>query len=233
MTDPGVFAEYASRYADAVQNVIGASGESVAYFAELKARLSRHAVRGVPINQILDFGCGVGNTTRCLASAFRGARVTGFDLSGPSIEAARSLSGVQWPAIDFVEGAGAELPFERDVFDLVFASCVFHHIRSDEQATWVREVCRVLRPGGAFLLFEHNPYNPLTRQVVRDCPFDRGVTLLRPGYARRLLQSAGFRVSRARYYFFFPRILRVLRSVEPLLRWMPMGAQYYAAGWKP
>lgn len=232
MTDPAVFAEYASRYDESVQAVIGASGESVGYFADLKARLTRDAVGGRVVDHILDFGCGIGNTTRCLATTFPNARLTGFDLSGPSIEAARSLSVEREPAPRFVEGSGFGLPFASDTYDLAFASCVFHHIPATEQRSWAKEVFRVLRRGGAFVLFEHNPYNPLTRRVVHECPFDRGVTLIRPGDARRILSEAGFRADGARYYFFFPRALRVLRPVERTLRWLPAGAQYYVSGWK-
>lgn len=232
MTDPGVFTEYASRYDESVQAVIGASGESVHYFARLKADLTRKAVGSFRVRRILDFGCGVGNTTRCLATAFPEALLTGFDLSGPSIEQARALSGDEWPALSFVEGESGGLPFGAEAFDLAFASCVFHHIPADAQIGWAREVFRVLRSGGVFFLFEHNPYNPLTRQVVRECPFDQGVILLRPRYTKRVLTRAGFRVDRARYYFFFPRILRSLRAFEPMLQWLPLGAQYYSAGWK-
>jgi SAM-dependent methyltransferase len=232
MTDPAVFAEYASRYDESVQAVIGASGESVEYFARLKVLLTRDITADRDVRHILDFGCGIGNTTRCLARSFPSAVLTGFDLSGPSIDTARSLSAEEWPALRFVNGNGFGLPFKSASFDLAFASCVFHHIPREEHSAWASEVHRVLRGGGTFVLFEHNPYNPLTRQVVRDCPFDRGVTLLRPRYAQRVLQAAGFRDAQARYYFFFPHALRWLRPMEGMLRWLPLGGQYFSAGWK-
>jgi SAM-dependent methyltransferase len=232
MTDPAVFAEYASHYDESVQAVIGASGESVEYFARLKALLTRDIAGDRGVGHVLDFGCGIGNTTRCLATTFPSAVLTGFDLSRPSIDAARSLSAKRWPALRFVSSNGFGLPFESTRFDLAFASCVFHHIPAEEHIAWASEVHRVLRPGGAFVLFEHNPYNPLTRRVVRDCPFDKGVRLLRPRYAQRVLQAAGFRDGQARYYFFFPRVLRWLRPMERMLRWLPAGGQYFSTGWK-
>ena len=177
---------------------------------------------------MLDFGCGIGNTTAALAEAFPTARVTGCDVSPASIaHAARAHGGTA--RTDFVAIAGA-LPFPDASFDLAFTACVFHHIARDEQLHWAAELRRVVAPGGACFLFEHNPYNPLTRKVVRDCIFDRGVTLLRPGYARRLLAAAGFRVDPPRFYFFFPHALAFLRPLERALGWCPFGAQYFVRG---
>src|SRR5262249_15393803 len=112
-------------------------------------------------------------------------------------------------------------------------SCVFHHIEPSDRAHWARELRRVLRPGAAFFLFEHNPYNPLTVRVVRNVPFDEGVRLLRPGNASSLLRDTGFKTSRPWFYFFFPAFLRALRPLEAALKHVPIGAQYFVVGRRP
>jgi hypothetical protein len=104
---------------------------------------------------------------------------------------------------------------------------VFHHIERTAQLRWAKELRRVVAPGGALFVFEHNPYNPLTRRVVRDCVFDKGVTLLTPRYARTLFRRAGFSADAARFYFFFPHALAWLRPLERILGWCPIGAQYF------
>src|SRR6266540_2986441 len=92
------------------------------------------------------------------------------------------------------------------------------------------ELRRVLKGGAHLFLFEHNPYNPLTLRVVRTCPFDSGVRLLRLPYATRIVRSAGFRVDRPRYCFFFPHSVRLLRPAEVYMDWLPLGGQYYVVG---
>ena len=229
MSNPTTFDQFARDYDDTVQRAIGASGESVAYFAELKARLAREeAPAGT--ERVLDFGCGIGNTTRALAAAFPGSRIVGTDPSSDSIGIARRR--VQGN-VEFARSDAQRLPFGDASFDFAIAACVFHHIAEAEQGRWVREVARVLRPGGRFVMFEHNPLNPLTRRVVRNVAFDEGVILLHRADSRRLLEGAGLRVLGSRYYFFFPRWLAALRPLEPLLSWVPFGGQFYVTGERP
>ena len=232
MKEPQLFDEYATKYSSTVQNVISASGESVEYFATLKIDLMRVELAARPAGRILDFGCGVGNTTREIASQFPNASVVGYDPSSESIAVARQLTN-DHGRTTFTEAGDGGLPFPNASFDAAFTACVFHHIDRAEHAFWARELLRVLRPGGSMLVFEHNPYNPLTRKVVRECPFDEGVVLLQPRYTRRLLREAGFEPGEPKFYFFFPHALRALRPGERLLRRVPIGAQYYVMGRRP
>lgn len=226
MTDPRVFDSFADSYSATVQATIAASGEAVEFFAEVKVQWTRRIVGAAGPQRVLDFGCGVGNATRLLQAYFSAADVIGFDPSEESIATARKLSAGR-PGPRFVSGQRQDLPFPDASFDVVFTSCVFHHIDRPAHTHWAREIRRVLRPSGTLLLFEHNPYNPLTRGAVRDCPFDRGVELLRSGYAVRMLREAGFAPERPWFYFFFPHALRALRPLEPMLRRIPIGAQYF------
>jgi SAM-dependent methyltransferase len=210
-----------------VQQAIGASGEDVAFFARLKVEQLRPFIDRAP-GRVLDFGCGVGNITAQLAAEFREAQVIGCDVSERSIAnaTARNASGERVTFQTF----GSALPYHDASFDLVFTSCVFHHIDRVEHEHWAKELRRVLSPGGALFVFEHNPYNPLTRRVVRDCVFDKGVVLLKPSYTTQLLRRAGFSAGPAKFYFFFPHFLASLRPLERLFRWLPIGAQYFVIG---
>jgi len=226
MTNPTTFDQFANDYDATVQAAIGASGESVTYFAALKATLARD--EAPPSTQrVLDFGCGIGNTTRALAAAMPRARIVGSDPSSDSLAVARARST---DAAEFALSDDERLPFADASFDLVIAACVFHHIDAARQRHWASEIARVLRTGGRFVMFEHNPLNPLTQRVVRNVPFDAGVVLLGRAETARLLRAAGLRVRRSRYYFFFPRFLAALRRLEPLLARLPFGGQYYVVG---
>ena len=222
---PSTFDDYIADYDATVQAAIGVSGEPLAFFADLKARIAREEAAAAT-RHVLDFGCGIGNSTRALVNAMPDALITGFDPSADSIGMARSrVSGAE-----FATTSANRLPFADSTFDLATAACVFHHIAADEQQHWVSEIARVLRPGGRFIMFEHNPLNPLTRHVVRNVPFDAGVTLLRRPTVVRLLESSGLRPGASRYYFFFPRFLATLRPLERFLGWVPFGGQFFVVG---
>jgi SAM-dependent methyltransferase len=233
MTDDALFDHHAHDYDATVQRAIGASGESVEYFAELKVRLMARALSGRTPRAILDFGCGIGNATRALGEEFPNAIVTGFDVSEESVAVARRLTPPSRSGIRYLGAAGARLPFDDGTFDAAFTSCVFHHIDPADRLRWAREIRRVLAPDAPLFLFEHNPWNPLTVRVVRKIPFDEGVVLLKPGYTTELLRAAGFKTSAPWFYFFFPRILRGLRPLERWLGRVPIGAQYYVVGHAP
>lgn len=221
------FDRYASHYAATVNASIAASGENVEYFADLKASLAHRAMRGAQPAALLDFGCGTGLSTRALRRAFPSVtRMIGVDPSADSIRQAAESTPAE-ERIAYEVSGPERLPVADATFDVVFAACVFHHIDRDQHGRWFREVERVLRPAGVFFLFEHNPYNPLTRRAVRDCPFDEGVVLLQPSYARRALRESGFAAAPPHYYFFFPPALGALRRLEPALSRVPLGAQYF------
>lgn len=62
------------------------------------------------------------------------------------------------------------------------------------------------------LLFEHNPWNPLTRHAVANCPFDENAVLISAPEMRKRLRTAGFRNVRIDYRLFFPGFLSALRA---------------------
>lgn len=97
----------------------------------------------------LDLGTAVGHTA--LAVAPRVARVVGIDLTEPMLDLARSLAAERGVTnVRFVRGDATELPFPDASFDVVTSRFSAHHYARPKQA--VREVARVLRHGGRFVL---------------------------------------------------------------------------------
>jgi ubiquinone/menaquinone biosynthesis C-methylase UbiE len=230
MGEDGRFDDFARSYDAAVQDAIGASGETVQFFAELKVHLMARALSQKRPATILDFGCGIGNTTRAIAARFDDSHVIGFDTSSESIAVAHEMSSAQSARMEYISSSERRLPLDDASMGAAFTSCVFHHIDTADRAHWMRELRRVLAPGASLFVFEHNPYNPLTVRVVRRVPFDEGVVLLRPRDTIRLMREAGFATSRASFYFFFPAFLRALRPLEHVMHRIPLGAQYFVAG---
>ncbi|MCY2990281.1 MAG: class I SAM-dependent methyltransferase [Planctomycetota bacterium] len=103
---------------------------------------------------VLDCGCGQGRVSR-LALA-RGAQQTvGVDLSPEMLRAAEvALPSAQWIRADVLD-----LPFAPQTFDAVICSLVLGHVEDLERA--LRQIARVLRPGGVLLLSDFHPYATL------------------------------------------------------------------------
>lgn len=221
------FDAYVSQYADQHSQSIKLSGEGPDYFAEYKIReLARLAESwGYSQPDILDFGSGIGNSLPFFRSYFPNNPVTSSDVSGESLKAARDLHGGDEAQLLIADGA---LPAQENSFDIVFTACVFHHIPEAEHLDWLAELRRVTRAGGRIVIFEHNPFNPLTQHAVRTCPFDENAVLITPRQMRKRLGAAGWGAPQTDYHVFFPAALARLRPLEAKLRWCGIGAQYAA-----
>jgi SAM-dependent methyltransferase len=176
----------------------------------------------------LDVGCGPGETDRFLDGSF--SSLHGVDISNGMIRQAAARN----PWVNYRHYAeGEPLPYEDRSFDLAFAICVLHHVPPSGWDRFVSEMARVTRPGGLVALFEHNPWNPLTRKAVRNCSFDEDAVLVRRGLARRLLEGAGLERADSAYIVFFPREGPLLAHAERMLGAVPLGAQYFVAHRRP
>jgi SAM-dependent methyltransferase len=102
--------------------------------------------------RLLDVGCGVGNDLARFAR--QGAVCTGVDLAPHSIELARANFGQRGLGGDFHVMDGESMDFADATFDAVFCHTVLHFTPHPERM--VREIHRVLRPGGAAIIMTVN-----------------------------------------------------------------------------
>lgn len=222
---PAEFDAYVDDYDAQHAASIRLSGETPDFFADYKAVAASRALadEGVRPRAIMDFGAGAGNGVAPLQRHFPDAVLTCVDVSAASLARcrARALRPLETVCYD-----GERLPFDAGSFDMVFTACVFHHIPADQHIGLLGEIRRTLSPQGRFVLFEHNPWNPLTRHAVRTCPFDRNAVLISAPEMARRLRAAGFADVRLTWRLFFPGPLAVLRPLERWLGWLPLGAQY-------
>jgi hypothetical protein len=85
----------------------------------------------------------------------------------------------------------------------------------------------VLAPGGLCCIIEHNPWNPITRAIVRRCPVDADAELLTARAASKLLEKSGFEVLSTDYFLYLPeKMFQQLGFLEGMLRRPPFGGQY-------
>src|SRR4051812_26202417 len=180
------FDSYADNYNTLLHERTKFFSSSEAYFAKYKVGILQDRLREPP-RRILEYGCGIGRNIRYLQGAYPSAEVVGTDISKASLDTARAEN----PGVRFeVEGPALEL----GQFDLIFVAGVFHHIPVADRATATRTIVERLSASGSVYVFEHNPFNPVTRRIVNTCPYDADAVLLRPSELRERLRQAGLRV---------------------------------------
>jgi len=224
------FEDFKDRYTDVVQAALPFSGLKHDFFTEVKAehlvRLVRGQRGGPQAAEVLDVGCGIGLTDSLIAPHV--GRLAGVDISPGVVARAASLN----PAASYEVYDGNTLPFPDSSFDLVFAVNVLHHVPPPHWPGTVHEMRRVCREGGSVVVFEHNPYNPLTRRVVGRCELDDNAVLLKGKEISALFERSGLRRVERRYILFFPFRGRAFRWADDRLGWLPLGAQYCVVGTK-
>ena len=230
MTQSTHFDEFADNYDAALDRGISLSGEGKEYFARRRAEWLRFCLQGLMEcpQRVMDYGCGSGSATPFLTNVLGAGLVHGVDLSAKSLISARRQYGS-----DRAEFHSLDRYQPKGILDLVYCNGVFHHIPPSDRITALNFIWRSLLPGGFFALWENNPWNPGTRLVMSRIPFDRGAVMLTPHEGCRLLRASGFEILRTDFLFIFPRLLRVLRRVEPWLSPFPLGAQYQILCRKP
>jgi len=121
----------------------GNFGEIAVFTTVVSGHLARFA--GVRSGQaLLDVGCGTGPLA--ITAALKGATVTGLDLTPELLAQARASAPIAGVAVDWREGDVEALPFGDASFDVVLSQ--FGHMFAPRPEVAVREMLRVLKPGG-------------------------------------------------------------------------------------
>jgi SAM-dependent methyltransferase len=162
--------------------------------------------------RIIDCGCGIGQNMPLLAQY---GRPVGFE-HDPLAAAA----GLQFGR-PIVRADISRIPFRDNVFDLAVSFAVLQFVETDLAA--VREIARVIRPGGHAVLF----MTALDVLAADHSEIWKEFRRYTPRTARALAESAGLHVDRVSFLFatLFPLMLTV-RTVQRLLRpWRPAPSQ--------
>jgi trans-aconitate methyltransferase len=226
---PESFDSYSKNYNELVNDAIRQTG----YDADNLVSAKLHKLRTLfpslseKTFRLLDFGCGVGNLYGQVLNFFPTAVYTGVDPSKDSIRKARSRFQAD---ADFQESDSNQ--WEANGYDLIFSAGVFHHIPHLEHTKLINKLSSLLNQGGRLVIWEHNPLNPVTQKIVKDCPFDEDAVLV----PSKNLKSHFTRVSLTNvqviYTTFFPKFLSALNFMDPYLGWLPLGGQYLVTGQK-
>jgi SAM-dependent methyltransferase/uncharacterized protein YbaR (Trm112 family) len=153
-----------------VQTAVAATNGNM--YQSLVGRLSEYPIPNLNLPSaagatLLDMGCNWGRW--CIAAGRLGYSPVGIDPSLEAVGAARRVAAQLGVRAHFVVADGRFLPFRQNVFDVVFSYSVLQHFSRSDVRTTLREVRRVLRPGGRSLIQMANTWGPrcLYHQIRR------------------------------------------------------------------
>ena len=143
---------------------------------------------------ILDAGCGGGRTVNKLAAIASQGKVYGVDFSAESVAFASRINK-QWidaGRVEIREASVSQLPFAADVFNVVTA--VETHFWWPDLPSDMREVLRVLKPGGVLIIIAevYKGANTVTAKLAEKYALLSGMKLLTANEHRELFTNAGY-----------------------------------------
>ena len=107
-----------------------------------------------PDHHILDIGCGTGTFVVLLKRQFPGAQVVGLDPDPKALRRAQNKIVRAAVSVHLDRGFSDQLPYEKETFDRVFSSFMFHHLDKQQREETLKEVLRLLKPRGSFHLLD-------------------------------------------------------------------------------
>ena len=142
-------------------------------FVELHSRDRRQRLRDwlvemanlKPEDRVLDICTGTGAVAiKALNATRERAFVVGVDFSRGMLSRAREKSR----KVNWVQADVTLLPFKDNSFDVVFCAYGFYELKDREKYLALKEICRVLKPSGKFLIMEHEePKHPIIKLLYR------------------------------------------------------------------
>jgi ubiquinone/menaquinone biosynthesis C-methylase UbiE len=143
---------------------------------------------------VLDVGCGGGRTVRKLAAIATQGKVYGVDHSDESVAATKRANArrIDLGRVEIRHGSVSQLPFPDSMFDLVTA--VETHFWWPDLPGEMREVSRVMKPGGTLILIAeiYKGADTMAAQLAEKYASRTGMTLLSVNEHRELYTNAGY-----------------------------------------
>ena len=223
------FDEYARNYFETMhhplRDLVDKKGD---YFIQIKADVINDLIQTHEPSQrglkVVDVGTGIGLFTKFIGQL--ALELISIDLSFEMVRVAKILHPISQGG--YCQSNAYSLPLPDAYADIVFTSCVLHHIAEEHFSKIFEELDRVCRRGGLVVLFEHNPYNAITQFVVKTTPLDRNARLITSRKIVSYLAEQNLEIVDIKYFLYGPRRLdTLLEQHAKFLHRLPFGGQYY------
>lgn len=143
--------------------------------------------------RLLDLGCGTATLTLRIKQHYPAALVVGLDVDALALDLARRKALSQNVAVGLQRALASELPYADASFDRVVSTLMLHHLDAEEKHRALREVLRVLLPGGACWIIEFGqPQVPQAGALARLARHLEHIGAQVDGLIPLLLAEAGF-----------------------------------------
>ncbi len=213
------FDEFAKNYDKILEKQHRKFGD-INYYAEYKVKILKDFIKKDNLT-ILEYGCGIGRNFPFFKKYFPESKIYGFDISTESLKIAKKNN--PWVEIIYED----VLENLYNFFDLIFIAGVFHHIPFNNHLNIINILRKLVTFKGLICIFEHNPFNPLTKHLVNTCELDKNANLLTKSYLKKIFKKQNFKLLKEGYSLFFPPKLKKLNFLEKYFRHLPFGGQYY------
>lgn len=149
-----------------------------------------------PGDQVLDLGCGTATLTIAAKQLQSAAELTGLDGDPEILRRAKDKTARAGVNIGFDEALSHCMPYADATFDVVVSSLFFHHLNRDSKMATLREVRRVLKPGGMLHIADWGKAaNPLMRGLFLGIQLLDGFDTTADnvaGYLPEFMRDSGF-----------------------------------------
>ena len=130
-----------------------------------KAKLVKQVV-SKPGECLLDLGCGTGTLTKMIAESVPELHVVGFDADPATLKQAQKKLSSLGGRVTLQQGFAQQIPFSTDSFDVVVSSLFFHHLTTEQKNDALKEIFRVLKPGGLLHIADWGKPSSLVQRVL-------------------------------------------------------------------
>ncbi|MDJ1172944.1 class I SAM-dependent methyltransferase [Roseofilum capinflatum] len=170
------------------------------------------SIGGYP-RRILDLGCGTGSSTLLLKQEYPQAEVIGLDLSPYMLVMAEHKAQQAHLDIHWKHGLAEQTPWERESFDLVTATLLFHETPPEITQAILREAFRLLTPGGECIILDGNQSSLREAEWITNIFEEPYMKAFAAGDLQQWMQDAGFEKVSADPIWW---INQVTKAVKPL-----------------
>jgi 2-polyprenyl-3-methyl-5-hydroxy-6-metoxy-1,4-benzoquinol methylase len=222
------FDEYASDYFKSLGHPIRGLIKDTYYFIHTKANIINNVVsthfKDCDYVNIIDVGAGIGLFEKFIHD--EKIHIFGIDVSFKMLQVAIAIGNIDTKC--YCQADAEQLPLPDNSADIIFSSCVLHHISDEKIENVIKDLKRVCRPGGMIFIFEHNPYNLLTQLVVKTTRLDRKARLIPSKKLLTMANHLGLTKIKIEYILYGSLGFdKFISSRLSFLTGLPFGGQYY------